>query len=99
MDRIGYRPWMEDIGLQFTSVLWSMPWQKLKDSMEDDSMINMLIDPYQPSSSPIFSHHVLRAIGCSAPGISIREGGSKAAGGTTKDIVGPSHHIDIDRED
>lgn len=45
MDRIGYGPWMEGINLQFTSVLWSMTWQELKDSRDEEHTLNMLIDP------------------------------------------------------
>lgn len=41
MARIGYGPWMECISLQFTSILWSMSLQKLRDLMDEDNMLNM----------------------------------------------------------
>lgn len=55
MDRICYGPWMEQILFQYTSIMWSMTLQELKDLLEEENMINMLIDPFPDFSSPIVS--------------------------------------------
>lgn len=52
---IDYGSRNEGGGLQYTSVLWSMRSQELKDSIEEKHMINMLIDPFHNFSSPMMS--------------------------------------------
>lgn len=85
---------MEGINLQFTLVLWSTSGQELKDSMEDDNLINMLINPYHHFSSLMISHNFLgsheRIL---QQGISIRGGGGKPLGGEPKGDAGPSRRM------
>lgn len=55
MDRAGYGPWMEGVNLQFTSVIWSMTWKELWDSLDEQTMLNMLIDP-SPYYNPMMTN-------------------------------------------
>lgn len=97
MDWIGYGPWMEGIGLQFTSVMWSMPLQEIRDYMDEDNMLNMLIDPYHPFSSPMVSNNISSVHGRpSQPCISIREGGRPSIG-DLKGTVGPFRRMKAGR--
>ena len=55
--------------MQFKSILWSLTLQELKDSMEEENMLNMLIDPYPQVSEHLFSHNISTPIDCLNLGI------------------------------
>lgn len=79
MDRIGCGHWMEGVRFQFTSILWSMTWQEMKDLTAEENMIDMLINPFPMFSSPfnlfltVFQVDINGVI--DVPGISIWKGG------------------------
>lgn len=67
------------------SVLWSMTWKELKDSMDEQNMLNMLINS-SPYYNPMVSH-MSGNCRSAPPGIVIGEEGR------LQEVSGGSRHV------